>query len=101
MSQGWRLVNQKELYNITKDPGQTKSVAGQHLIKLPKCRHFTINGGRNLNRLLRKPRSYRVGHKEHPVVSLTSHDWIGGPTPWNQGHNRSKYPLKKRKKFQA
>jgi arylsulfatase B len=36
-----------------------------------------------------------VGHKKHPVVSLTSHDWIGGPTPWNQGHNRSKYPLKK------
>jgi arylsulfatase B len=38
-----------------------------------------------------------VGHKDHPVVSLTSHDWIGGPTPWNQGHNRSKYPLKKGK----
>ena len=30
MSQGWRLVNQKELYNIDKDPGQTKNVAEQH-----------------------------------------------------------------------
>ena len=37
-----------------------------------------------------------VGHKDHPVVSLTSHDWIQeAGTPWNQGHIRSKSPLRK------
>ena len=40
MSQGWRLVNQKELYNINKDPGQTKNVASQHPDQVAKMQAF-------------------------------------------------------------
>ena len=40
-----------------------------------------------------------AGHKDHPVVSLTSHDWIQeAGTPWNQGHIRSKSPFAKARK---
>ena len=97
MSQGWRLVNQKELYNINKDPGQTKNVASQNPDQVAKMQAFYDQWWDELEPTFAETTELHVGHKDHPVVSLTSHDWIGGPTPWNQGHNRSKYPLKKGK----
>jgi arylsulfatase B len=97
MSQGWRLVNQKELYNIDKDPGQVKNIAGQHPNQVAKMQAFYDEWWAELEPTFAETTELHVGHKDHPVVSLTSHDWIGGPTPWNQGHNRSKYPLKKGK----
>jgi arylsulfatase B len=40
-----------------------------------------------------------VGHPDHPVVSLTSHDWIQKAyPPWNQGQNRNRLPVHPRKK---
>jgi arylsulfatase B len=97
MNQGWRLVNQKELYNIDKDPGQTKNIASQHPAQVAKMQAFYDQWWEELEPTFAETTELHVGHKDHPVVSLTSHDWIGGPTPWNQGHNRSKYPLKKGK----
>jgi arylsulfatase B len=98
MSQGWRLVNQKELYNIDKDPGQTKNIASQNTDQVARMQSFYDDWWAELEPTFAETTELHVGHKEHPVVSLTSHDWIGGPTPWNQGHNRSKYPLKKGKR---
>jgi arylsulfatase B len=97
MSQGWRLVNQKELYNIDKDPGQTKNIASQHPTQVAKMQAFYDQWWEELEPTFAETTELHIGHEDHPVVSLTSHDWIGGPTPWNQGHNRSKYPLKKGK----
>ena len=97
MSQGWRLVNQKELYNIDKDPGQTKNIASQNPDQVARMQAFYDDWWAELEPTFAETTELHVGHKDHPVVSLTSHDWIGGPTPWNQGHNRSKYPLKKGK----
>jgi arylsulfatase B len=95
MSQGWRLVNQKELYDINADPGQEKNVAAQHPDRVAKMQAFYDDWWAELEPTFAETTELHIGHKEHPVVSLTSHDWIGGPTPWNQGHNRSKYPLRK------
>ena len=95
MSQGWRLVNQKELYDINADPGQEKNVAAQHSERVAKMQAFYDDWWAELEPTFAETTELHIGHKEHPVVSLTSHDWIGGPTPWNQGHNRSKYPLRR------
>jgi arylsulfatase B len=97
MSQGWRLVNQKELYDINADPGQEKNIAAQHPDRVAKMQAFYDDWWAELEPTFAETTELHIGHKEHPVVSLTSHDWIGGPTPWNQGHNRSKYPLRKGK----
>ena len=36
-----------------------------------------------------------IGHSDHPVVSLTSHDWIQEAyPPWNQQQNRAKLPVR-------
>ena len=40
MSQGWRLVNGKELYNIDSDPGQVKDLSGKHPERVAKMRAF-------------------------------------------------------------
>lgn len=35
-----------------------------------------------------------LGHPEHPVVTMTAHDWVGASgTPWHQGFIREAYPL--------
>ena len=95
MSQGWRLVNQKELYDINADPGQEKNVAAQHPDRVAKMQAFYDDWWEELEPTFAETTELHVGHMKHPIVSLTSHDWIGGPTPWNQGHNRSKYPLRR------
>ena len=40
MSQQWRLVNGTELYEIAKDPGQTKDVAKENPKQVAKMRAF-------------------------------------------------------------
>ena len=97
MSQGWRLVNGQELYDIEKDPGQTKNLAKENPKQVEKMKAFYDKWWAELEPTFAETTELHIGHEDHPVVSLTSHDWIGGPTPWNQGHNRSKYPLKKGK----
>jgi arylsulfatase B len=97
MSQGWRLVNGKELYDIDNDPGQNKNLAQENPKQVEKMKAFYDKWWAELEPTFAETTELHVGHEDHPVVSLTSHDWIGGPTPWNQGHNRSKYPLKKGK----
>ena len=95
MSQGWRLVNGKELYNIDKDPGQTKNVAGDHPARLAEMIAFYDTWWAELEPTFAETTELHVGHDDHPVVRLTSHDWIQEDlTPWNQGHTRSKYPLR-------
>jgi len=95
MSQGWRLVNGEELYHIDKDPGQAKNVAGEHPDRLAEMIAFYDTWWAELEPTFAETTELHVGHKDHPVVSLTSHDWIQKDlTPWNQGHTRSKYPLR-------
>ena len=79
------------------DPGQTKNIASQNPDQVARMQAFYDEWWAELEPTFAETTELHVGHKDHPVVSLTSHDWIGGPTPWNQGHNRSKYPLKKGK----
>ena len=89
MSQQWRLVNGTELYEIAKDPGQTKDVAKENPKQVAKMRAFYDQWWTELEPTFAETTELHIGHPDHPVVSLTSHDWIqNGLTPWNQGHIR-------------
>jgi arylsulfatase A-like enzyme len=99
MSQQWRLINGQELYDVKKDPGQTKNVSKENPKQVEKMRAFYDKWWAELEPTFAETTELYVGHKDHPVVSLTSHDWIQeGLTPWNQGHIRSKYPIRKNAK---
>lgn len=89
MSQGWRLVNGTELYAIDKDPGQEKDVAKEHPERVAKMRAFYDKWWAELEPTFAETTEIHLGHPDHPVVSMTSHDWIQEAyTPWNQGHIR-------------
>ncbi|HAF58291.1 MAG TPA: N-acetylgalactosamine-4-sulfatase, partial [Opitutae bacterium] len=76
MSQGWRLINGKELYNIETDPGQEQDISGKHPEKVAKMRAFYDAWWAELEPTFARTTELHIGHHDHPVVSLTSHDWI-------------------------
>ena len=89
MSQQWRLINGKELYEIKKDPGQKNNVASDHPGQVAKMKAFYDAWWSELEPTFAQTTEIHLGHPDHPVVSLTGHDWIQqGLPPWNQRHVR-------------
>ncbi len=98
MSQGWRLVNGKELYHIDEDPAQEKDMAGKYPDRVAKMRAFYEAWWAELEPTFARTTELHLGHKDHPVVTLTSHDWIQEAyPPWNQAQNRNKQPVHPRR----
>ncbi|NNM29469.1 MAG: hypothetical protein HKO57_08105, partial [Akkermansiaceae bacterium] len=89
MSEKWRLINGKELYDIDADPGQNEDVAETYPEQVKKMRDFYEAWWAELEPTFSQTTEIYIGHPDHPRVSMTCHDWIGkGGTPWNQGHIR-------------
>jgi arylsulfatase A-like enzyme len=93
MTDRWRMVingQKRELFDMSKDPGQKKNVSTDHpeVSKKLTAKYetwYTHIGERFKN-------SVRIGlgsPKENPA-RLTCHDWHTNdkPVPWNQGHIR-------------
>ncbi|MBA2112963.1 arylsulfatase [Bremerella alba] len=90
MSQQWRLINGKELYDIQKDPGQKNNIAKDHPDVVAKMTAFYDKWWAELEPTFAEPTEIYLGHPNAPVASLTAHDWIQKAyPPWNQGHIRS------------
>jgi len=90
MSQRWRLINGKELYDMQSDPGQQRNVADQHPDEFNKMVDFYDRWWQELEPTFAQTTEIYIGHAEHPVVTLTGHDWIQSALPpWNQQHIRS------------
>jgi arylsulfatase A-like enzyme len=89
MSQRWRLVNGRELYDIQQDPGQQQNIAGDHPEVVEQMSAFYDAWWAELEPTFAQTTEIHLGHPEHPVVSLTGHDWIQEALPpWNQQHIR-------------
>lgn len=84
MSQQWRLVNGKQLFEIKKDPGQETDVAAAHPQQVEKMKAFYDLWWRELEPTFAQTTEIYLGVAKAPVVTLTCHDWIGGTPPWNQ-----------------
>ncbi len=85
----WRLVNGRELYNIKADPGQERNVIAGHAAQANKMRAFYDAWWGELEPTFAQTTEIHLGHPDHPVVSLTGHDWIQDTVPpWNQQHIR-------------
>ncbi len=89
MSEEWRLINGKELYQIDEDPGQKLDVASKYPEQVTRMRAFYEKWWTELEPTFSQTTEIYLGHRDHPRVSLTSHDWIQEQNPpWNQGHIR-------------
>jgi len=90
MSQKHRLINGKELYEIAVDPGQKNDVSAGNPEVVAKMREFYDQWWAELEPTFKQTTEIYLGHPEHPVVSLTAHDWIQKIyPPWHQGSIRT------------
>ncbi|GAA5506300.1 arylsulfatase [Novipirellula caenicola] len=90
MSQKYRLINGKELYDITVDPGQKNNIAKDHPEVVATMREFYDKWWDELKPTFSQTTEIYLGHPNHPVVSMTAHDWIQKVyPPWHQGSIRA------------
>lgn len=92
MTDQWRLVNGKELYDINADPGQKKNIASANSKVVSRLTKFYDAWWEEIVPTFGKPTAIYLG-ADAPLanpVTLTCHDWIAdGSTPWNQQHIRN------------
>ena len=90
MSEQYRLINGKELYDIDADPGQKKNIAKELPEKVKTMRDFYDKWWAELEPTFSQTTEIYLGHPDHPVVTLTAHDWIQEVyPPWHQGSVRT------------
>ncbi|MEJ6581236.1 MAG: arylsulfatase [Akkermansiaceae bacterium] len=88
MSQQYRLINGKELYDITKDPGQEKNIAKNKPNQVKKMRAFYEAWWTEIYPTFAQTTEIYIGHPKALTATLTAHDWLNTGPPWNQGHIR-------------
>lgn len=89
MSGKWRLVNGKELYDVASDPGQERNLYAKQPDRVVAMTAFYDAWWSELEPTFSQTTEIYLGHPDHPVVSVTGHDWIQeARPPWNQQHIR-------------
>jgi arylsulfatase A-like enzyme len=77
MTQRWRLVDGKELYDVQSDPGQATNVASDHQDVVAKLTEFYDGWWDDVSTRFSEYVRIPLGAKEAPVVQLNCHDWHG------------------------
>ena len=90
MTKRWRLVNNKELYDITSDPGQAKNLAARHPGVVKDLNKAYDGWWKSLSPVFDTTVYLGLGNDAENPANLTCHDWHtnNGPVPWNHGHIR-------------
>ena len=87
MTDRWRLVNGKELFELKGDAKQTNDVAAQHPEVVKRLRADYDKFWDDVSREHNLTSYMVIGSDHSPVVSLSSHDWLLAKLPpWNQSH---------------
>jgi arylsulfatase A-like enzyme len=90
MTDRWRLVDNKELYDIQADPGQRTNLIQQHPDVAAELSAFYDSWWRDVSRRHQAASRLHVGAEQENPVQLSSHDWMPpmsqGVPPWNQPH---------------
>ena len=90
MTDRWRLVNGEELYDMKKDPKQTKDVKGDYPYVFTQLRQEYEAFWADVSREHDLTSYMAIGSDESPIVALSSHDWlIDRLPPWTQPHIRN------------
>ncbi|MFV1965733.1 MAG: arylsulfatase [Pirellulaceae bacterium] len=88
LTRRWRLVSNRELYDIKADPGQTKNVAGDHAEVVEQLRLDYENWWADLSPQLEEFNHIVLGNDAENPARLSSFDWHT-KTAWSQGQVRS------------
>ncbi|MCH6257716.1 arylsulfatase [Puniceicoccaceae bacterium K14] len=87
MTNNWRLVDGRELYNMQDDPKQTIDVAGKHPEIFNQLRTEYEKFWADVSQEHNLVSYMAIGSEESPIVALSSHDWLYHELPaWDQKH---------------
>ncbi len=89
MTDRWRLVNGKELYEIKEDPGQQSDIAGDHPQVVNTLRKAYERWWDDVSERFDEYCPVVLGAEQENPTRLMSHDWHAPRVPWNQGAVRS------------
>jgi arylsulfatase A-like enzyme len=92
MTQRWRLINGKELYDIQADPSQKNDIAGTNPDIVEKLRRSYEKWWIDLSPAFDKYCCIVIGSNKQNPTRLMSHDWHGPRVPWSQGAVRNGMP---------
>jgi arylsulfatase A-like enzyme len=86
MTDRWRLINGKELYDIHADPGQKDDVAGRNTDVVQRLRQAYEDWWADVSTRFDEYCQIVLGSDKENPTRLTCHDWHGGDDlpPWDQ-----------------
>lgn len=84
MTDRWRLVNGRELYDIKTDPGQKNDLANQSPQVVKKLRAEYKKWWQDISVDFDDYPPIIIGSDAEPESLITCHDWHGDDYPWNQ-----------------
>ncbi|RME57574.1 MAG: N-acetylgalactosamine-4-sulfatase [Caldilineae bacterium] len=90
MTNRWRLVNGRELYDIQADPGQREDIAAAHPDVVARLRTAYEAWWEKVSRQFDEEIPITLGDETAGVVRLNAHDWRNEACecPWNQNQVR-------------
>ena len=89
MTQRWRLINGRELYDILADREQRQDIADQHPEVVADLRQHYEAWWDLVSARFDEDCPIVIGSDQENVSLLTTHDWHGDQHAWNQGQVRN------------
>ncbi|NQZ56499.1 MAG: arylsulfatase [Lentisphaeraceae bacterium] len=86
MTQQWRLINGRELYEISADGGQQNDIAQQHPEVVARLRQSYEDFWKSTSADHHLNSRIVIGSTKENPLTLSSHDLLSSKTPWNHGH---------------
>lgn len=86
MTDRYRLINGKELYDMQADPGQKKNIAADHPEVVEKLRAAYEKWWADVSKTHDQYAWIILGAPEENPSRLTCHDWHSKAPPWSQVH---------------
>jgi arylsulfatase B len=84
MTDRWRLVGGKELYDVRADPGQKEDVAAAHAAEVERLRAAYEAWWADTSKRFDEFCPTVLGSDREDPSRLTAHDWHAPSVPWNQ-----------------
>jgi hypothetical protein len=88
MTNRWRLVNGRELYDMVADPGQKENIGDRHREVVEKLRKAYEEWWEDISGRFDQYCEIVIGSEMENPCRLTAHDWHGEQVPWDQSHVR-------------
>lgn len=89
MTDRWRLVNGKELYDMQSDPGQKNNVATENPAEVERLTAAYEAWWKHISERFGDFVRIPLGHRAATTTSFSCHDWHANNVPWHQNSIRS------------